>query len=191
MRNEQTAGKTYIKQILQQHVRLVLRHPVDPLGESPVDIHRFPPSHSYHRQSAVYQIKRDKRTIRPNNRMHSLQLLTHIQRRPPHPLPQRIPQPPRLIMEETRIMRRRQPLQEGRHRRRQSIVDLVRRRPEGIAARRREGVNLEHGVVRRHMLEADVRVPADGGEAAGVAELVGEAASFLLLLAADDADLVT
>jgi hypothetical protein len=51
-------------------------------------------------------------------------------------------------------------------------------------------VDLEHGVVGGDALEADVRVPADRGEAAGVAELVGEAASFLLFLAADDADLV-
>lgn len=64
-------------------------------------------------------------------------------------------------MEETRIVRRGQPLQERRHCWRQSIIYFVRRRPEGIAARRGEGMDLEHGVVRRHALEADVRVPAN------------------------------
>jgi hypothetical protein len=34
-------------------------------------------------------------------------------------------------------------------------------------------------------------MPAHRGEPAGIAELVGEAATFFLLLAADDADLVT
>ena len=51
-------------------------------------------------------------------------------------------------------------------------------------------MNLEHGVIRGDTLEADIRVPADGGETGGVAELVGEAAAFFLLFAADDADLV-
>lgn len=51
-------------------------------------------------------------------------------------------------------------------------------------------MDLQHRIVRGHALEADIRVPAHGGETGGVAELVGEAAAFLLLFATDDADLV-
>lgn len=36
---------TYIKQVLQQHVRLVFGHAVDTLREATVDIDRFPPGH--------------------------------------------------------------------------------------------------------------------------------------------------
>lgn len=122
--------------------------------------------------------------------MHSLQLLTPVQRRPPLPLPQRIPQPPRLLMKKARIMRRRQPLQKPPHLPRQPIIHLIPRRPQRITPSLRKRMDLEHRVVRGDTLEADIRVPAYGGETGGVAELVGEAATFLLLFAADDADLV-
>lgn len=52
-------------------------------------------------------------------------------------------------------------------------------------------MDLEHCVVRGDLLERDVGVPAGAGEAADIAQLVGEAAALLLLLATDDADLVT
>lgn len=93
-------------------------------------------------------------------------------------------------MEKARIMRRRQPLQKSPHFPRQPIIHLIPRRPERITACLGERMNLEHGIVRGHSLEADIRVPADGGETGGVTELVGEAATFLLLFATDDADLV-
>jgi len=51
-------------------------------------------------------------------------------------------------------------------------------------------MNLEHRIVRGHTLEANICVPADGGKTRSVAELVREAAAFLLFLAADDAYLV-
>lgn len=93
-------------------------------------------------------------------------------------------------MEETRIMRRSQSLQELRHLRRQPIIYLVSRRPQCITSSLWEGVDLQHGVVGRDTLEADIGVPTDRGETARVAELMGETTAFLLLLAADDADLV-
>lgn len=114
-----------------------------------------------------------------------------VQRRPSNPLPQRVSQAPCLVVKETRIMRRRQALQELCHLRGQAVVDLVPRRPQRIAAGLRERVDLQHGVVGGDALEADVGMPAHRGEPAGIAELVGEAATFFLLLAADDADLVT
>lgn len=51
-------------------------------------------------------------------------------------------------------------------------------------------MDLEHGIVGRDRLEGDVGMPSGTGEAADVAELMGQAAALLLLLAADDADLV-
>lgn len=87
-------------------------------------------------------------------------------------------------------MRSRQAFQHGPQGRGQSIVDLVAARPQGIAPRGRQGVDLEHGVVGGHRLERDVGVPARRGEAAHVGELVGETAALFLLLGADDADLV-
>lgn len=59
-----------------------------------------------------------------------------------------------------------------------------------ITTRLGQGVNLEHGVVGGHLLKGDIGVPSGAGEAADVAELMGQAAALLLLLAADDADLV-
>lgn len=135
-------------------------------------------------------IDSEKLTIRPDDRMHRRQVLPLIQRRPSLPPPKRIPQSPRLIVEKRRIMRRRQPLQKPRHLRRQPIINLIPRRPERIAPRLREHMDLEHGVVGGYALEADIRMPADGSETTGVAELVRKTAAFLLLLAADYADLV-
>lgn len=51
-------------------------------------------------------------------------------------------------------------------------------------------MDLQHRIVRRHWLECNICVPASRGETTDVAELVGEPAALLLLLAADDADLV-
>lgn len=129
-------------------------------------------------------------TIRANDRMDGGQRFALVEGRASNSLPQRIAQPPRLVVEEGRVVRRRQPLQHLRHGGRQAIVDLIARRPEGVAARLWERVNLQHGVVGGDGLEADVAVPAHGREAARVAELVREAAALLLLLAADHADLV-
>ena len=52
-------------------------------------------------------------------------------------------------------------------------------------------MDLQHRIIRRHGLERDVSVPASACKPAHIAELMCEAAAFLLLLAADDADLVT
>lgn len=51
-------------------------------------------------------------------------------------------------------------------------------------------MDLEHGVVGRHGLKGDIGVPSCGGEARDITELVGQTAAFLLLLGADDGDLV-
>lgn len=132
----------------------------------------------------------EKLTIRPDDWMHSRQVLPLIQRRPSHPPPKRIPQPPRLIMKKRRVMRRRQSPQKPRHLRRQPIIDLIPRRPERIASRLRERVDFKHGVVGGYALKADICMPPDGSETAGIAELVCETAAFLLFFAANDADLV-
>lgn len=60
-----------------------------------------------------------------------------------------------------------------------------------IAASHRQSVNLEHSIIRWDTLKGDVGVPTHAGEAARVAELMRQAATFLLLLAADDSDLIT
>lgn len=60
-----------------------------------------------------------------------------------------------------------------------------------VTTGRGEGVDLQHCVVRGDGLERDIGVPAGAGETAHVAQLVCEAASLLLLLAADNANLVT
>jgi hypothetical protein len=49
----------------------------------------------------------------------------------------------------------------------------------------------QHCIVRRHWFESDISVPASAGETTDIAELVCESASFLLLLTADDADLIS
>lgn len=50
---------------------------------------------------------------------------------------------------------------------------------------------LEHGVVGGNLLKGDIGVPARACKPADIAELVGEPAALLLLLAADNADLVS
>ena len=52
-------------------------------------------------------------------------------------------------------------------------------------------MDLEHRIIGRNRFETDVGVPACAGEAAYIRELMREAAAFLLLLTADDADLIT
>ena len=52
-------------------------------------------------------------------------------------------------------------------------------------------MDLQHGIVRGHTLKADIRMPPDRRQTTGVTQLVGEATSFLLLLAADHTDLVS
>lgn len=51
-------------------------------------------------------------------------------------------------------------------------------------------MDLEHSIVGWDALEADVCVPACGRESTHVAELVCETTALLLLLAANDTDLV-
>lgn len=85
----------------------------------------------------------------------------------------------------------RQTFQHGLQGRWQTVIDLVARGPQGVASGGRQGVDLEHGVVGRDGLERDIGVPTGRGEPADVGELVGQAAALLLLLAADDWDLVT
>ena len=87
-------------------------------------------------------------------------------------------------------MSRRQTFKELCHFRGEAVVDLISRSPQRIPSRFRHSVDLQHGVVRRNLLKGDVCMPAHRGKAAGVAELVGEPTSLLLLLAADYADLV-
>lgn len=94
-------------------------------------------------------------------------------------------------MEEASIVRGCQTLKEGSHLRRQAVIDLVARGPERVSAGFGQSVNLEHGVVGGYALKADIGVPSYRGEATRIAELVGKTTSFLLLFAADDADLVT
>lgn len=122
--------------------------------------------------------------------MHSKQLLALIQRRPAHSLPQRIPQPSRFIVKETRIMHRRTPFQQLRNLRRQPLINLIPTRPKRITPGLRQRVDLQHGVVRGYALEGDIGVPACRCETRDVAELVRETAAFLLLFGAYHADLV-
>lgn len=129
-------------------------------------------------------------TICPYDRMHRTQSLPEIQWTPPHSLPNRVSQPFRLLQEELRIMRGGQALQEHLHSRRQPVVNLVPRRPQSITSGRRQCVDLQHSVVGGDGLERDIRVPARGGEAAHIGELVCQASAFLLLFAAYDGDLV-
>ena len=51
-------------------------------------------------------------------------------------------------------------------------------------------MDLQHGIIGRHGLEGDVSVPARARKPTDVAELMGESATLLLLLAAYDTDLV-
>lgn len=122
--------------------------------------------------------------------MHGHQIRAHILRRTPWTRPNRLAQPPGLIMEEIGIMRSRQRLQESGHGLGQAVVELVAASPERVPPRRRQGVDFQHGEVGGDVFEGDVRVPAGRGETAAVAELHGEAAAFLLLGGADDGDLV-
>lgn len=84
----------------------------------------------------------------------------------------------------------RQALEHLLHWRGQPVISLVARSPEGIASGRWQRVDLEHCVVRGHRLESDVAVPTRRSEPARVRELMGQAAPLLLLLTADDGDLV-
>ena len=122
--------------------------------------------------------------------MHGTQSLPEIQWTPPYPLPNRVSQSFRLLQEELRIVRSRQALQKHLHSRRQPVVNLVPGRPQSITSGRRQRVYLQHSVVGGDGLERDIRVPARGGEATHVGELVCEASAFLLLFAAYDGDLV-
>lgn len=122
--------------------------------------------------------------------MHRRQRIPLIQRVSPNTLPQRISQPRSLIQKELGIVRSRQPFQHGPHRRGKSIVNFITTRPECVAARWGQGVDLEHGIVRRNGLKGDVGVPTCRGEARDVGELVGETAALFLFLGGDDADLV-
>lgn len=52
-------------------------------------------------------------------------------------------------------------------------------------------MNLQHRVIGRCWLEGDIRVPAYACEPTCIAELVSKTTTFLLLLRADDTDLIT
>ena len=122
--------------------------------------------------------------------MYSSQLAAVVQGAAPLPGSDGVAQVPGLVEEERCVVRRRQALEHVAHGLRQTVVDLVAAGPEGVAAGRGQGVDLEHGVVGRDGLKGDVAVPAVAGEPADVGELVGQAAALLLLLRRDDADLV-
>ena len=64
---------------------------------------------------------------------------------------------------------------------------LAYRVPTGLGKR----MYLEHGIVRGHWLERDVRMPCRSCGTAGLTDLTGQAAALLLLQRADDTDLVT
>lgn len=51
-------------------------------------------------------------------------------------------------------------------------------------------MDFQHGIVRGYTLERDIGMPASTGKPSNIAELMRETAAFLLLLAADDADLI-
>lgn len=51
-------------------------------------------------------------------------------------------------------------------------------------------MDLEHRIVRRHILEGNVRMPAYTCVAARIAELMGKSTALLLLLGTDYTDLV-
>lgn len=87
-------------------------------------------------------------------------------------------------------MRGRQAFKHLLHWRRQPVIGLVARGPKGITPRGWQRVNLEHRIVRGHRLKSNVAVPTRRSEPARVRELMGQAAPLLLLLTADDGDLV-
>lgn len=59
-----------------------------------------------------------------------------------------------------------------------------------IAPSLRKCVDFQHGIIAWNSFKGDVSMPAYAGKTAGVAQLVGQTATFLLFDAADDADLV-
>lgn len=119
--------------------------------------------------------------------MHGLEAGALVERRPALALADGVAEAAGLVEEELGVVRGREALEEDLHRLGQAVVDLVAAGPEGVAARRGERVDLEHGVVRGDRLKRDVAVPPGAGEPADVRELVGEAAALLLLLRGDDA----
>lgn len=129
-------------------------------------------------------------TVRPDHRVHGSQPIAVVQGRASAALPYGIPEALRLAQEEGRVVGGGEALEKLLHGRREPVVDLVAAGPQSIAAGGWEGMDLEHGVIRRHRLEGDVCVPARRGEAADVGELVRETPALLLLLAADHADLI-
>lgn len=133
---------------------------------------------------------KEELTVRPDHRMDSRQRVALVEQIAPDALADGVAQPRRLLEEERGVVRRRQPLQQRAHGRREPVVDFVARGPQRVTACRGEGVDLEHRVVGRDRLERYVCVPARGGEARDVCQLVRQAAALLLLLGADDRDLV-
>jgi hypothetical protein len=65
------------------------------------------------------------------------------------------------------------------------------RKTYGISASGRQSVNLQHGIVRRHLLKSDISMPAVACEFPWFCQLVHRSSSsFLLLHTADHADLI-
>ena len=161
-----------IEQILEQQIRLVLRHAVDPRREAAVDEHTFPA----------------RGGVRADDGVAGAQVGGRVERATADPRLNGVAHARGVRVEEIRVVGCCQTFQELLHRWGETVVDLVAGCPEGVAAGGREGVDLKHGVVRGDGLEGDVAVPADGGVAAVVVLLVGDAAAEFLGFAADGAD---
>jgi hypothetical protein len=206
---KQQYSGTYIEQILQDCIRLILGHTLDSACETFVDEDALPSGHSCswsvlyaNRFGGLYL------TICSDHRVDCFQCRALVQRRSARNRSQWVTQPGRLFVEELCVMNSRQSLQEGGHRRRQAVVDLVHGRPElqtinivagsrilscythSVAACLWQCVNLQHGVVRRCAFKGDVRMPSNTCISACVAQLVCQSAALLLLLRADHTDLV-
>lgn len=138
-----------VMEILQEIVALAPRQAIHTFRECPNRKDTLPASNG----------------IRPDNRMVTRQIATHIQRRPPRLLVE--PKPPslRCPMEPIPRMIRRQRLQKRAVRLANAVVELIPTRPERIAARFREKGKPQRRVIRGRLFEGDVRVP-DCGEVA-------------------------
>lgn len=91
-------------------------------------------------------------------------------------------------MEELSFMRSSQTLKQLCQLRGKSIIDLIARSPERVTPCFGQSVNLQSGIVGRHALEGNVRVPACACEAAAV---FAEAVAAFEAFGAYDLDLVT
>lgn len=138
-----------VMEILQEIVALAPRQAIDTLWECPNRKDTLPP----------------RNRIRPDNRMVTRQIATHVQRRPPRLLIKSKPPSLSSPMEPIPRMIRRQRLQKRTVRLANAVVELIPTRPERIAARFREKGKPQRRVVRGRLFEGDIRVP-DCGEVA-------------------------